>query len=497
VPQKWYFAIQCIFALTDEPLRQILEILAERLFDDSTLLDKHKKYLDQLIFDRSLNSKKSGKRTHTFTEAAPNALNQGVIDTNGEQAPTPHHYYVDDGVYAEIFDTLRIKRAVAASIEAIFILLGDSHLQHRQDPVSFDKVIEMVISWTNRVLGHMIDTNKLTVGVPRDFLNTVVSSLRSSWGDHRKCFTVPQAAELTGQLNHIAITAPWLKFLMTQVYASMATALKLNESELVRTSKSFRIALGKARHSPLESSPTLEQTFYQGETARKIHKSQKTHFINSTLRAELNLIRATLSDPTISTTSPIAHLIDRVAMAWAFCDSSLRAAEGYCTTLKFWWYIQWPDHVQQRTLRFIKNNKDGKLIDINVLEYASILITYLISCNIITTTGLLETDPHPTLRVSGDNSSLMLNNPVRLLVDHISTVANVVADKISRIELEEQLTHQIPTIMKEHPELAGCQCFHLSSSLVSTIMEMLLRGECTSPLELSKQLHSDPGKITS
>lgn len=301
----------------------------------------------------------------------------------------------------------------------------------------------------------------------------------------------------------------------------MATALKLNESELVRTSKSFRIALGRARHAPLEPSPTPEQTFYQGETARKIHKSPKTHFINATLRAELNLIRATLSDPTISTTSPIAHLIDRVAMAWAFCDSSLRAAGGYCTTLKFWWYIQWPDHVQQRTLRFIKNNKDGKLIDINVLEYASILITYLISCNIITTTGSLETDPHPTLRVSGDNScseswskkgakhskvgrslgrlqsALMLNNPVRLLVDHISTVANVVADKISRIELEEQLTHQIPIIMKEHPELAGCQRFHLSSSLVSTIMEMLLRGECTSPLELSKQLHSDPGKITS
>jgi hypothetical protein len=133
-PQNW------------EPLRQILEILAEKLFDDESLLIKHKKYLDQLVFDRSLSSRGTKRRKRTFTRAVADAINKGVLDENGNMKPTPHGYYVDDGVYAELFRLLRIQRAVAASIEAIFILLGESDLQLRQDPVSFDKVIEMMIS---------------------------------------------------------------------------------------------------------------------------------------------------------------------------------------------------------------------------------------------------------------------------------------------------------------------------------------------------------------
>jgi hypothetical protein len=45
---------------------------------------------------------------------------------------------VDDDVYVEIFDINRIEQAAAASIEAIFILLGHSQLERRQDPISFD-----------------------------------------------------------------------------------------------------------------------------------------------------------------------------------------------------------------------------------------------------------------------------------------------------------------------------------------------------------------------
>jgi hypothetical protein len=208
-------------------------------------------------------------------------------------------------------------------------------------------------------------------------------------------------------------------------------------------------------------------------------------------------------------------------MAWALCDSSLDAAGGYCEKLSFWWYIEWPAEIRQRTLRYIRNGKDGRLIDINVLEYASILITYLICCHLISERGMLAEDPHPTVLISGDNScseswstkgakhsrvgralgrlqcALMLKNDVGLNVEHISTDDNVVADDISRIDSEDKLTHQFPLLQQKHQVLRGCQRFHLSSSLASIIMEMLLQGECIDPLVLSKQLRTDPGRIIS
>jgi hypothetical protein len=68
----------------------------------------------------------------------------------GSLAPTPHHFYVDDGIYVDWFDINRIERSAAASIEAVFILLGPSALDRRQDPISFDKLEEMVIGPINR-----------------------------------------------------------------------------------------------------------------------------------------------------------------------------------------------------------------------------------------------------------------------------------------------------------------------------------------------------------
>jgi hypothetical protein len=46
-----------------------------------------------------------------------------------------------------------------------------------------------------------------------------------------------------GKLNHIAFGAPLLKFLLGNIYSSLAAALQLKTSHLIRTSRSFRDAL--------------------------------------------------------------------------------------------------------------------------------------------------------------------------------------------------------------------------------------------------------------
>lgn len=59
-------------------------------------MHKHRQYLDQLQFDRSLGK----KQRMAFTRAVQDGFNHGVLDADGIPASTPHMYYVDDGVYA-------------------------------------------------------------------------------------------------------------------------------------------------------------------------------------------------------------------------------------------------------------------------------------------------------------------------------------------------------------------------------------------------------------
>ena len=140
-----------------EICRRMAEQMAAKLFDDTTLVDKHAKYLSQLQW-----GKKLGKKTD-FVQAVACSKHQGVLDEQGRAPPTPHHYFVDDGLYAEVFDKPRILQATAASIETIFLLLGESALHNRQDPISWDKLFEMLINYSNVALGNHINTRKMIV----------------------------------------------------------------------------------------------------------------------------------------------------------------------------------------------------------------------------------------------------------------------------------------------------------------------------------------------
>ncbi len=91
----------------------------------------------------------------------------------------------------------------------------------------------------------------------------------------------------------------------------------------------------------------------------------------------------------------------------------------------------------------------------------------------------------------------MINNPVGLLTDHVSSEENVVADKISRIAKESDLSTEFPKIVQAHPVLTGCRRFVPSSAVVSWIMAALLRQDCRDPLDLNKLVLTDPGKIIS
>ncbi len=50
--------------------------------------------------------------------------------------PTPRHLFVDNNVYGDVNDEYKVWQMIAASIKAIYILVGEFNLTKCQDPVS-------------------------------------------------------------------------------------------------------------------------------------------------------------------------------------------------------------------------------------------------------------------------------------------------------------------------------------------------------------------------
>lgn len=500
-----------------EPIRRTIEQLARGLFEDSSLREKHRKYLDQLRWDPAL---KSSQRK-TFVPAKADAKNPGVLDEHGNPVPTPHAMFVDDDCYADAYLIARIEQAVAASIEAIFIALGESDLLSRQDPISWDKLFEMIISYINKILGMIIDTRAMDVGPPTDFLARTIKKLRA-FHDKRKSFTVQEMTELAGLLGHIASTSRWLRHLLSHLYSSITAALNINKSHLISSNTRFRNAIKAARQSDTistNSPPTNAQSYARAFVSRTIHRSAKAHYLNKTAIEELKLITWALTDPTVSKRCPIAHLVDRVEDCIAHGDSSLDAAGGFSIECRFWWYHEWGDEVRRHTLKFIKNNKDGKLISINVLEYASVIINYA-AVSLYFKENHDPSNPYPTALLFADNTTaeswsikgckrslmgrslgrllcaLLINNPVGLSLARVSTHDNKIADEISRLKHEQDSLTFFASLAASHPQLRTCRRFHPNPELISAISAALLHGTTADPLALNKLLLCNPGKFT-
>ena len=506
-----------------EVIRRIVEQLAEGLFTDATLPAKHRKYLERLRWKKNL-----GQTNAKLAPAKADSINQGVLDAKGQPVNTPHDLFVDDDVYAEVFQKGRIEQAIAASIEAIFILLGESDLVLRQDTVSFDKLEDTMVNWNNRILGRLINARSLTVATPSEYIRSTAELIRVRWHRRRQHFFISDIETLTGQLGHISETAHWLRFLMPHIYASLTHALKASQNRLIRTSKDFRKLLKlikQNRSVSTEPTPTCktqlgrEISYAQSVTAKAVHHSRSKYDFNPTLRIELHLIYQIFTSSWVDMTRPIGHMIKREPSAIGYSDSSLHAAGGYSLDMGFWWYIEWPPEVQSHTLRFVKNDKHNTLISINVLEYAAGIINYIASMHFYTTCPN-KSDPTPIVLLYDDNTaseswlmkgckssrigrglgrlqcSLMINSPVGLDVAHITTDENVIADRISRFKRETDILSNISLLKQEFPQLISCRRFHPSAELSSAIIAILLQEKSFDPLVARNRVLETLGKST-
>ena len=320
-----------------------------------------------------------------------------------------------------------------------------------------------------------------------------------------------------GHLSHIATTSRWLTHLLSHLYTSLASSLQVNKAFEISSNKSFRDALRALDQRDITSH---QRTFHQGAVHRTIHKSKKTHFLNATAKEEIRLIKQALTSPTISLRTPIAHLVPCDSTADGYGDSSLDAAGGFSEYCRFWWYLEWSAEICSRTLCKLRDSKSGKFISIKVLEYASIIINFA-AVSLYFRQHPDVSNPFPLALLFADNISaevwaikgckcsfigralgrllcaLLINNPVGLSTDWVSTHDNKIADQISRLKSETDSLSFFISLIQSYPQLRGCRRFLPSHALLSGITEALLTGKLVDPLALSRIILSDPGKFTS
>ena len=71
-------------------------------------------------------------------------------------------------------------QAVAASIEAIFILLSESNMTLLQDPIPLDKLHELLATPITWILGLILYLHCMTIGTPPEFIAETINLLKKS-----------------------------------------------------------------------------------------------------------------------------------------------------------------------------------------------------------------------------------------------------------------------------------------------------------------------------
>ncbi len=121
---------------------------------------------------------------HELVQAFGCKINQGVQNELREIKPLTTNIYVDDILGALAFKEYVI-RFLAAVIEAIFVVCGMPNVAVRQCPLSLKKWHKLIVGPRQIVLGLVVDTTKMTVGIMPEYLQQV-RDLLSNWDSNKR-----------------------------------------------------------------------------------------------------------------------------------------------------------------------------------------------------------------------------------------------------------------------------------------------------------------------
>jgi hypothetical protein len=278
-----------------------------------------------------------------------------------------------------------------------------------QCPLSLEKWHELIVGPKHIVLGLVVDTSKMTVGITDEYLDQV-RFLLSQWDRNQRFFKVHSMQKLVGKIAQLGEGAPWIFKLMSHLYTSLAFSLKSNAELIKKSSSGFKSLIKHIETKNFTGKQSDHQRhlkYAMKMAAKMINKHGNLYLMNQTMRSELIFLSdALIPNSGIKFETPIAHLIPRVPTALVIGNSLLVACGGYSINLKFWWHLSFPKDIVERTLLHLKNNSDETFISINCLEYVSIIINYYAALVVFDTCNV-NSDPYLVVLCITDNTSTL------------------------------------------------------------------------------------------
>ncbi len=118
-----------------------------------------------------------------LARAIPCSIITGVLDDQGNKVPLPARIYVDDALTLATSKE-NMEQGLAALIKTIFAVMGAPDTSVRQCSLAMDKWKKLHVAPIQTMLGLVIDTNRKTVSVPNDYIQSVHMLINSTWHTH-------------------------------------------------------------------------------------------------------------------------------------------------------------------------------------------------------------------------------------------------------------------------------------------------------------------------
>ena len=507
-----------------EPFRRSIEELSLTFQDRDDLVEKHRQYLDMIAWDTTDHG--------PITPAMPCEICPGVVAQDGTVRKRPARFYVDDALIAAI-GRKRMERMLAATIEAIFCVMGPPDPSLRRCPLSLEKWMKLVVGPLQVLLGLQYDTVKLTKGTTSEYRQDVFSLIEEQWPVSRTTFSAHDMQVLVGKLARLAKGAKWVYHILSHAYDQIALALASNRRLLHRHSKTFRTLLSRIKKGQMGRDKVSQDSgrivaFALKQASQLVHRSRLRYPLSDELRADIEFFRWALkADSGVQWWSPLAHLVLRTPIGIPYGDACLTGCGGFCRELKFWWHLTFPDEIIRRTLIYLKDDRDGNLISINALEFVTVILNYCAALTALHEMGIHLKDPWPVILCMCDNTTainwvnhrckgsplgralgrlfvgLLMGRRLGINSAYINTHDNVVADGLSRFKAitirnsHSYSTFDYSTLKQRYSTILGdCRLWSPSSRLISIIYQVLITRQSPSLTELRSLRPNDLGKLT-
>jgi hypothetical protein len=99
-----------------------------------------------------------------------------------------------------------------------------------------DKWKKLVVGEKQLALGLILKTREMAVSMTDDYLASTLTLLNTTWPKCKKRFSALEASKIVGKLARLTEGAPWARYLLSQLYTSIAFALAQNKLTLENSS---------------------------------------------------------------------------------------------------------------------------------------------------------------------------------------------------------------------------------------------------------------------